>query len=376
MRVAIVGAGQLARMMALSGIPMGIEFAFLLSETESDRCVSNLGLVLRYQGGESGQHLFEALGKPDVVTIDHEHVPLKVLEALSAHCAVHPSVTALRQLSNRICQKNLLMQLNIATSNYFPFFCYEDLRDNAALLRLPLVLKASVGGYDGKSQFRIRNENDFEAFRDLIPNQLINGHAAYSQGFIAEEFVEFERELSFIAVRSVKGDIRFYAPAENRHEQAVLLSSIAPARNVSAVLQNEAHAMLVALMEALDYVGVLAMECFHVSNKNGERLLVNELAPRVHNSGHWTQAACYTSQFTNHLRAILGLNLGTTEAYTCAAMLNILGKEVDPIKLNANTSLHWYNKELRPNRKMGHINIVGKDYQSVLIEFDNLLKIL
>ena len=199
----------------------------------------------------------------------------------------------------------------------------------------------------------------------------------YPEGFIAEECIQFDRELSFIAARSFTGEVRFYAPAENTHHESVLVSSVAPAKDVSTELIESANNYLLQIMNELQYVGVMAMECFHLKRDSKDILLVNELAPRVHNSGHWTQAGCMTSQFENHLRAILGLNLGSTDVVSHTAMVNVLGHDsVDLGLLAEDSSLHWYNKECRNNRKMGHINIVRKDadYEGLLVQLEQTCK--
>ncbi len=359
MRLSVIGGGQLARMMALSGIPMGLKFSFLLKDEESDRCIKGLGDAVRFDPNDDAETIYQKLGCPDVVTIESENVDVELLQNLSELVPVRPDAPIVHLLKNRIHEKELLRKVGIDTSRFFSCQNYADIVRSAREMTFPFVIKSATGGYDGKNQWLIREESDL----DDIGIQKLEG------GCIVEEFVEFHRELSFIAVRSVDGDMKYYSPAENVHQKSILLSSVAPAREVDNMLIDIAHSWLAQLMHGLNYVGVLAMECFHTTRDGMDALLVNELAPRVHNSGHWTQAGCHTNQFENHLRAILGLSIGSTDETGFTGMLNVLGKEVTDLSwLTEHTSVHTYNKELRENRKMGHININSQDYEQLLVE--------
>lgn len=347
MHVAIIGCGQLSRMMALAGIPMGFNFSFIADPGEDTRCVDHLGNVVTWEPNESAEALYERLGRPDRVTVEKEQVDVSKLETLQPHCPVHPNPKAFSACQHRHREKQLLHSLDIPCAPY----SYGQPSDSD--VPLPVVVKSCSEGYDGKNQWVLKSQEDVDAF----------GQTAEEDNYIVEQFIPFEREVSQVSVRGADGEIIHYPLAENRHEKGILIESIVPAPSVSEELSSAARDYMSRIMEALDYVGVMAMECFVVSDN---RLLVNELAPRVHNSGHWSQSGSATSQFENHMRAICELPLGSTQNFGVTGMINLIGTEAPPVDaLVAESHMHWYGKTVRIGRKLGHVNVVSEDYDSL-----------
>ena len=343
--VGILGGGQLARMLALSGAPLGLRFRVL--DTVADACAGQFAplIVGDYRDGAA---LAEFASQVDVATFDFENVPAESAQWLSDRVPVFPNPRALSIAQDRLVEKTLFRELGIPVPDF------ADVPDRAALdaaivrIGLPCILKTRRLGYDGKGQFRIKAPADVDAAWAVL------GAQAATVGLILEAFVPFERELSVIAVRGRDGAFRTWPLTENWHVDGVLSVSIAPARVDSALAQTAvAHARAVA--EALDYVGVFALELFC---RNGV-LLANELAPRVHNSGHWTIEGSETSQFENHLRAVIGLPLGDTRMIGHACMLNWIGAMPDADSVLRESGGHWhdYGKEPRAGRKVGHATL-------------------
>ncbi|MES2671256.1 MAG: 5-(carboxyamino)imidazole ribonucleotide synthase [Pseudomonadota bacterium] len=343
--VGILGGGQLARMLALSGAPLGLRFRVL--DTVADACAGQFAplIVGDYRDKVA---LAEFASQIDVATFDFENVPAESAQWLSERVPVFPNPRALSIAQDRLAEKNLFRQLGI------PVPAFADVPDRAALdaaiasIGMPCILKTRRLGYDGKGQFRIRSSADVDAAWDAL------GAQAASVGLILEAFVPFERELSVVAVRGRDGEFRAWPLTENWHVDGVLSASLAPARVDDALAQSAvAHAR--ALAESLDYVGVFALELFC---RDGV-LLANELAPRVHNSGHWTIEGSETSQFQNHLRAVLGLPLGDTRMLGHACMLNWVGAMPDAHAVLREPGGHWhdYGKESRAGRKVGHATL-------------------
>ena len=351
MRVAVLGCGQLSRMLALAGIPMGIQFSFIADEGEDTRCIDGFGSVVRWQSDRPAADIYRDLEAPDVLTVEKEQVDVAILEALQAFCPVHPNAGAFAVCQHRLREKEILDQLGIPCSPYF----YGLPADSE--LPLPVVVKSCRDGYDGKNQWVLKTPEDVEAF------------SGEESAYLVERFIPFDREISQVSVRAADGEIRHYPLAENRHQGGILKQSIAPAADAPQALQAAAQGYIRRIMEQLDYVGVMAVECFVA----GDELLVNELAPRVHNSGHWTQSGAATCQFENHVRAVAGLPLGSTESQGVTGMMNLLGTEQIPFgALSDNAKLHWYGKTVRPGRKLGHINVVAEDYASLREQLDKL----
>ena len=343
--VGILGGGQLARMMALSAAPLGLRF--LVLDTAADACAGQFApMVVGDYTDESA--LAEFASKIDVATFDFENVPAASAQWLAGRVPVFPSPRALAVAQDRLAEKTLFRELGIPV----PDFADIDSRAalDAAVTRLgtPCILKTRRLGYDGKGQFRIKSATDVDAAWDAL------GEQAGTVGLILESFVAFEREMSVVAVRGQDGEFRAWPLTENWHVDGVLSASLAPAR-VDAAMQAVALSHARKLADALDYVGVFALELFC---RDGV-LLANELAPRVHNSGHWTIEGSETSQFQNHLRAVLGLPLGDTRMLGVACMLNWIGAMPDATAVLGEASGHWhdYGKQPRSGRKVGHATL-------------------
>lgn len=353
--VGILGGGQLARMLALSGAPLGLRFRVL--DTVADACAGQFApLIVGDYRDENA--LAEFASQVDVATFDFENVPAESAHWLSERVPVFPNPRALSIAQDRLAEKNLFRTLGIAVPEF------ADVTDRAALdaavakIGAPCILKTRRLGYDGKGQFRIKMPADVDAAWNAL------GAQATTVGLILEAFVPFERELSVIAVRGRDGTFRTWPLTENWHVDGVLSASLAPAR-VDDALAKTAVAHAHALGESLDYVGVFAVELFC---KDGE-LLANELAPRVHNSGHWTIEGSETSQFENHLRAVLGLPLGDTRMIGHACMLNWIGTMPEAAPVLSEPGGHWhdYGKEPRAGRKVGHATL-RTDISAVLLD--------
>ena len=343
--VGILGGGQLARMLALSGAPLGLRF--LVMDTAGDACAGQFSpMVVGDYRDEAA--LGEFASKIDVATFDFENVPAESAQWLSERVPVFPSPRALGVAQDRLAEKTLFRELGIPVPAFFAISMRAELDAAIASIGTPCILKTRRLGYDGKGQFRIRSEADADAAWAAL------GAQAQTVGLILEAFVPFERELSVVAVRGRNGEFRTWPLTENWHVEGVLSASLAPA-TVSDAIAATAVAHARALAESLDYVGVFALELFC---RDGQ-LLANELAPRVHNSGHWTIEGSETSQFQNHLRAVLGLPLGDTRMLGHACMLNWIGALPDANAVLHEAGGHWhdYGKSPRPGRKVGHATL-------------------
>ena len=345
-RVGIVGGGQLGRMLALAGYPLDIRCTVL--DPSPEACASQVAPAIVGAYGDRAA-LATLAGVSDVVTYEFENVPVDAVRAIAETVSVSPPPEALEAAQDRVAEKTLFGRVGLET---VPFAAVDSLAGLAeALERIgtPAVLKTRRLGYDGKGQALIRDPVlAVDAWRSV-------GEAPS----ILEEFVEFDRELSIIAVRAHDGDARFYPLMENEHRDGILRVTRAPAPGLTPRLQEDAERQARSLMTELAYVGVIAIELFQI----GERMLGNELAPRVHNSGHWTIEGAETSQFENHLRAVTGLPLGSASPVGRSAMVNVIGSVPDPgaMAAIAGTHLHLYGKEPRPRRKLGHVTARADD---------------
>jgi 5-(carboxyamino)imidazole ribonucleotide synthase len=323
--VACIGGGQLGRMLGLAGLPLGLRFRFLDPSSEAP-------------AGEVGELVVGAFDDPaalarlaagaDVVTYEFENVPVAAARPL----APLPPPLALELGQDRLVEKQLFRRLGIPTARF------GELEETG----LPALVKSRRLGYDGKGQRRLEEAGP------------VGEHE------LAEEIVAFDRELSIVAVRGRDGETRFWPLAENVHRDGILRVSRAPAAHAP---QAEAERLVARLLDELSYVGVLALELFEVDG----RLLANEYAPRVHNTGHWTIDGAVTSQFENHLRAVVGLPLGSTEAIAPSVMVNLIGRAplVEQLLRLPGAHLHLYGKEPRPGRKLGHVTLVGAPEDAV-----------
>ncbi|WP_456415412.1 5-(carboxyamino)imidazole ribonucleotide synthase [Thiolapillus sp.] len=339
MKIGVLGGGQLARMLALAGYPLGLDFVVL--EPAADACAAPLTRHIQaaYDDPAALQRL---AAEVDLVTYEFESVPAAAVQQLGASLPVFPRADSLATARDRRHEKNLFRELGIETAPFALVHDLQTLQQAAEQIGLPAVLKTRTLGYDGKGQQVLRNGDSLQDAWDAI------GQAPA----ILEGLIEFDREVSIIAVRSVSGEMAFYPLAENVHEQGIL--------RLSTCLHGDSHQALAEdyakrVLERLDYVGVLAIEFFQL----GSHLLANEMAPRVHNSGHWTIEGAETSQFENHLRGILGLPLGSTAPVGHTAMINLIGElpHAPAILGIENTHLHLYGKAPRVGRKIGHITL-------------------
>jgi 5-(carboxyamino)imidazole ribonucleotide synthase len=339
MIVGVLGAGQLARMLALAGFPLGLQFIFL--EPSEDACASKLGEQL--SGGYSEPKLLAQLAeRADIVTYEFENVPSEVAKYLAEHTQVYPSPKALAVAQDRLVEKNFFQSIAIPTPAYSAVNSLEELHQAISVIGYPAVIKTRTQGYDGKGQYVLKS------FADLLPAW----EAIQAVPAVVEAFVAFTREVSIIAARSTNGEIVFYPLSENSHQDGILRISRSCTDDA---MQLAAEDYVRRLLEALDYVGILALELFE---QNG-RLLANEFAPRVHNSGHWTIEGCETSQFANHLRAICKLPLGSTNMIGHAAMVNFIGglPLTEEVLALEQTHLHLYDKQPRKGRKVAHATV-------------------
>lgn len=339
--IGIIGAGQLGQMIALAGRAMGHEFTFL--DPSPRPPAARLGRHIQAEFDDAAA-LEQLAVECDVLTFEFENVPVAALTPISQIQTLHPGTQALAIAQDRLEEKTFFQQHGIPVAPFAAIDSLDDLRAAIDRLGLPAVLKTRRLGYDGKGQAVLRTRDDAE------PAWI----AMHGQSCVLEAFVPFTREVSIIAVRSATGAQAFYPIGQNRHVGGILHRTDVPTAD-SSQAQAEDHARRV--LTALDYVGVLAIEFFEV---NG-RLIVNEMAPRVHNSGHWTQNGAETSQFENHVRAILGWPLGSTARTRSSVMLNLIGQLPDARPLLALPGTHWhdYGKEPRAGRKLGHLNITA-----------------
>ncbi len=360
MKVLVLGAGQLARMMSLAGTPLNLKVSAY--DVNSDTIVDP---VTQQQLGTG---LAQAIANADVITSEFEHIPYPVQELCQQSGKFLPNSTAIKAGGDRRQEKQLLDKAGVTNAAYKIVVTEQDFYQAIELLGLPLVLKSALAGYDGKGQWRLKTQADAQAVWADIQQFMAGADHTLPQAIVAEQFVRFDREVSLVGARNQAGDMVVYPLTENHHVAGVLAVSLAlPGQQE---LQQQAKQMFEAVATALDYVGVLALEFFQV----GDQLLVNEIAPRVHNSGHWTQQGADTCQFENHLRAVCGLPLGSTALVRPTLMVNILGEDhVSPAVLSLpSCHLHWYGKGKRPGRKMGHINLSATSTSELAQRFDLL----
>ncbi len=351
MKIGIIGAGQLGQMLAQAGISLGMQFSFL--DPTKDACAASLGkhFCNAYDDKEA---LAELAKQVDVVTFEFENVPSETVAFLSDLVPVYPHADSLKIARDRWLEKNLFKSLDIPTPLFANIESQKDLEEAIMAIGFPAVLKTRTLGYDGKGQKILKTTND-----------IINAYAALGNvPCILEHFVNFSGEVSLIAVRNQQQQIKFYPLSQNKHQQGILRLSVASEQHP---LQPLAESYVSRVLERLDYIGVLAFEFFEVA----DGLMANEIAPRVHNSGHWTIEGSITSQFENHLRAIANLPLGSTNNRGYSAMINFIGSIPSANQLLAieNCHLHNYSKAFRTGRKVGHatLNSSSMDRLELLI---------
>jgi 5-(carboxyamino)imidazole ribonucleotide synthase len=357
MRVGVLGGGQLGRMLALAGIPLGMEFRFL--EPAENPPVRDLGehVQASYDDPAALERFADGL---DVVTYEFENVPVASARTLTEQVPVRPQPDALECAQDRLREKELFAKLEIAAAAYERADTDDAIAPALERVGTPAVAKTRRLGYDGHGQFVLRRDADIARAQNEL-------HGAPS---IVERLVPFDRELSVLAVGGRNGERAFYPLVENTHREGILRRSVAPAPNASDRMQAEAQAIASAILDELGYVGLLAVELFEVDGS----LMANEIAPRVHNSGHWTIEGAETSQFESHLRAIVGLPLGPTEPRGASVMLNLIGAAPDPESVLEvpGAHLHLYGKAARHGRKLGHVTLRGERAEDVLARSERL----
>lgn len=347
--VGILGAGQLARMLAQAGQPMGLEFVFL--DPAEDACAADFGSHI-CAGWDDGSALKELGRRSDVVTFDFENVPESSASLIESLCPVFPPPRALYESQDRLREKTMMQELNIPVAPFYPVASRPELIAAVEKIGLPCVMKTRRLGYDGKGQAVLRFQEDMERAWQLLGDFEL----------ICEGFVPFQAECSIIAARGRDGQTVFWPLTRNLHRGGILAISMAPAFDPQ--LQGHAEAMIQRLLDHLDYTGVMALELFL---KDGE-LLANEFAPRVHNSGHWSIDGARTSQFENHLRAICRMPLGDTGVSSPSVMFNLLGEMPAYARQQSADQylvpgVHWhdYHKTPREGRKIGHVTVTAEN---------------
>ena len=357
MTIGILGGGQLGYMLALAGYPLGLHFRFLDPSPEAP-----VGRIAqRVTADYTDQAALEKFSSGlELVTYEFENIPVEAANFLAERVPIYPPPAALEAAQDRLAEKNLFRRLGITTTEFAAVSNPSELNAAVKAIGLPAVLKTSRMGYDGKGQWILRTTEDVAKAKSEIP----------AVALILERFVPFTRELSILAVRSRNGESAIYPLVENHHRSGILRLSIAPAPRLDANIQRSAENAARRVLESLKYVGVLALEFFE---HKGE-LLVNEMAPRVHNSGHWTIEGAVTSQFENHLRAVLGLPLGSTGPAGYCAMLNLISDVPDSSEILAvpDAHLHLYGKSPRPGRKLGHVTLRAASPERLALRLSEL----
>ncbi|MFU8927105.1 5-(carboxyamino)imidazole ribonucleotide synthase [Acinetobacter puyangensis] len=357
--IGIFGGGQLGRMMAQAALPLNIKCTFF--EAKTDCPAAALGRVI---SSRTDHGLQDFIASADVFSLEFENTPLADVDVLRQNKSLFPPRQALATAQNRLLEKALFDALNIPVAAYRAVDSLASLKQAVADLGLPIVLKTATGGYDGKGQFVLREADQIEqAWAELGP----------AKSLIAESFVQFSREVSIIAVRGQDGEVRTWDLAENHHHHGILSHSIVPAPD-SQELQPVAQDYITRLLHHLNYVGVLTLELFVTE----QGLYANEMAPRVHNSGHWSIEGAVCSQFENHIRAVAGLPLGSTQTVRPTVMINIIGQypKTEEVLALSGAHLHLYDKSERTGRKIGHVTLMPMDSNDLTSLCTQLAKIL
>ncbi len=357
MHIGILGAGQLARMMALAGLPMGLEFSFL--DPNPDACAGQFGHLVTADWADACA--LDRLAGCDRITCDFENVPADSLARLAAATEVRPCAAALAAAQDRLEEKRLFTALGMDVPNFAAVDTRPDLLAAIEQIGLPAVLKTRRFGYDGKGQAVLRTQEDLEPAWQRLGGQPL----------ILEALIEFRFEAAITAVRSAQGQLRCYPLSRTVHHQGILQFAQAPA---PFDRQHQAESMVRALADHLDYVGCLTLELFVTD----QGLLANEFAPRVHNSAHWTIEGAETSQFENHLRALCDWPLGSTTLRGPALMVNWIGQMPEPATFMAIDGLAWhdYAKSARAGRKVGHATLTANHTAELAARCERLTTVL
>ena len=363
--VGVLGAGQLGRMLALAGYPLGIQFRFLDLAPYSPAGQVAQAITGDFRDEATLQSFIEGV---DVVTYEFENAPLETAEWIASRIPVFPTPIALKTAQDRLNEKNLFKKLGIETPCFARVSSLNELHVACAEIGFPAVLKTRRLGYDGKGQWILNSLDESIKIWEEIEKDRIGEPIS----LILEGYIRFDREISLIAARSRTGDTVYYPLFENQHQGGILRITKSPAPDISLRLAKQATHAMASLLDALDYVGVLTIEFFVYE----DRLIANEIAPRVHNSGHGTIEGNECSQFENHLRAILGFPLGDVAPRGTSIMWNLLGEAplIQDILSIPRTYLHLYGKEERTGRKIGHVTLLGESATELNDRFESVKK--
>ena len=342
--IGILGGGQLAKMLAIAAANLGFNINIYCPDRDCPAAqVANKVVFGSYDDSEN---LVAFAKNVDILTYEFENIDTKALEELDQQVEIRPSIKALKISQDRYTEKSYLNSLGIKTTQFYKIDSVADIEKLLNRLKKPILIKTRRLGYDGKGQVLIKNQDDINQYflgKSLAPS-------------ITEEVISFDRELSVIIVRDKKGNIKAFEPGENVHEHGILLTTTLPT-STSEVLKNNATIIAKKIVDDLGYIGVMGVEFF----LKGQELYVNEIAPRVHNSGHWTMDGSYSSQFQQHIRAIMDLPLLSTERHSDVIMYNLIGTVTSNLVNNELAKVYIYGKkDVLPGRKMGHVNLIKK----------------
>ena len=342
--IGIIGGGQLARMLATAAAELGFEINIYCPDRDCPAAqVANKTVLGNYDDNEK---LVAFAKNINVLTYEFENIDTKALEELEKVVDIRPSVKALKISQDRYTEKTYLNSLGIKTTKFYKIDEVSDIEKHFVKMKKPILIKTRRLGYDGKGQVLIKTQDDINEY--YLKNEFSPS--------IGEEVLRFDKELSVIIVRDKEGNTKAFEPGENVHERGILVTTTLPS-SISEALRNDATEIAKKIVGDLDYIGVMGVEFF----LKGKELLVNEIAPRVHNSGHWTMDGSYSSQFQQHIRAIMELPLLSTERHSDIVMYNLIGKVTSDLLKNELAKVHIYGKkDPRPGRKMGHVNLIKK----------------
>ena len=342
--IGILGGGQLAKMLAIAAANLG--FNINIYCPDRDCPAAQVANKVTFGNYDDSENLVAFAKNVDILTYEFENIDTKALEELDQQVEIRPSIKALKISQDRYTEKSYLNSLGIKTTQFYKIDSVADIEKLLNRLKKPILIKTRRLGYDGKGQVLIKNQDDINQYflgKSLAPS-------------ITEEVISFDRELSVIIVRDKKGNIKAFEPGENVHEHGILLTTTLPT-STSEVLKNNATIIAKKIVDDLGYIGVMGVEFF----LKGQELYVNEIAPRVHNSGHWTMDGSYSSQFQQHIRAIMDLPLLSTERHSDVTMYNLIGTVTSNLVNNELAKVYIYGKkDILPGRKMGHVNLIKK----------------
>lgn len=357
--IGIIGGGQLGRMLAFAAKQMGYKIA-VVEPTKNGPCaqVADYEINAPYDDSSALKQLAEI---SDVITYEFENIPADVICNLQQFAFIPQGYRLLEISQNRIVEKTVLNEKGFKTVDFEIINSQKQLLEKIEILKYPCVLKTATGGYDGRGQVVLKSNSDLERAYPLL-----------TKPCVLEKYMNFKTEISAIVTRSTNEEIMVFPISENIHVNNILSKTIAPGR-VSGVVEKKAKVLAINFMKKFDFYGTVAVEMFVLEN---DEILINEIAPRVHNSGHYTIEACLTSQFEQHIRAICGLKLGSTDLTRNAVMVNILGKDLEKVNQvlkNTEGKLHLYGKiDVKANRKMGHITFLGTHQEKLINQVKEL----